>query len=1090
VRRACQGILSWRKHGSAESPALARQSGCTHRFFAGSIAGSACNEFRSKEDVSPGKRCRHVKDTAHLANNCHFRIIVSKFKFFGYPYLSEISWELDKERCPQSISIAKSTMEAETIIDTLLKIEEKQPILISIQALGLSNRVRHGLLRSGLGTVSELIRHWKRVYTIKNVGHKSVTEISKRLEIWYSEANESLQLGVFDIQVGTSANKMSTSKDPEAMELPLEWHEDASNVPIEVLDLSIRAYNSLKRRDINTVDQIYQHWDKICLFKNVGPATRADIRTALASLQIPHDYQRPNNELSSSRNPIGSAKKEKELHLLYSIDRLELSYPLRSLLKKNGINTVDQLTPIKLKELKSQKIIALPTVIEIERALWIWLKHDKTQTLRELEGSGNSEDQAIQHPNPEKFIPDLPIELLDLSIDALDLPIRAYSALKRCEVQTIYDFYRELSKEGSIRGLGPLMLQLIQDSIDTWQSTSYEAGQNSVALTPINPDLTGNSAGYPDYDKSLLTKPIYHLQLSGELLALLKKNNIHTINQLTIAKLQELKCQGVINLSQKVDIQNAIHSWLGEDPLRQKTCQERMKDEGSDALPAKVDFEDYFNVFLDSIDARWISILEFRYGLRTGEKETLEETAAHLGITRERVRQIETLSLKKLKSRKFRLFQSQLFDKIQAYIDKRGGFISELRLVEELNSVLALKTLSMKGILRFIRKLFDEEVRLRESQVTLIYLGTLQGWTTNHWDEEQILHASQKIFDILSNAEFPIQWSDLYTALISEDGLISLDEHLAHAVALSLSDNKQIHRQLDGSWSRTKKPARHARVISVMRELGQAAHFSEIAERYNQIYSDQSLTENAIHGILSGRNEFVRIGRGKYGLREWGLQDDGNIANAIRRILINQNQPMKISGIVDEVLTTWDVSKVSIVAAIDADARFSKTEDGKIWLTEWGLSLEKRFKKDDQTRVDRLYAVLKEFGRPMAVQVIIECHNQVNLEHPLTIAAAKYAMYRKKDLFTYIGSETFALAEWGLEAIEEPSRNRKKEIIDIINEHGPIHINDLYVLYNQINENSPISRNTLNMYLSGLRHWLSRPQRGVYDLRALQGEID
>jgi DNA-directed RNA polymerase alpha subunit len=980
-------------------------------------------------------------------------------------------------------------MEAETIIDTLLKIEEKQPILISIQALGLSNRVRHGLLRCGLDTVSELIRHWKRVYTIKNVGHKSVTEISQRLEIWYSEAQESLQLGKFDVQVDTSANKMSTSKNPESMELPVEWHEDASNVPIEVLDLSIRAYNSLKRRDINTVDQIYQHWDKICSFKNVGPATRADIRTALASLQIPHDYQKTNNELSSSRNPIGSEKKEKELHFLYSIDHLELSYPLRSLLKKNGINTVDQLTPIKLKELKSQKIIALPTVIEIERALWIWLKHDKTQTLRELEGSGNSEDQAIQHPNPEKFIPDLPIELLDLSIDALDLPIRAYSALKRCEVQTIYDFYRELSKEGFIRGLGPLMLQLIQDSIDTWQSTSYEAGQNSVASAPSNPSSTGNLAGLSAYDESLLAKPIYHLHLWGELLSLLKKNNIHTINQLTIAKLEELKCQGVINLSQKIDIQNEIHAWLGKDPLRQKMFQESIKGERFDALPLQAEFEDYFNAFLNSIDARWISTLEFRYGLRTGEKETLEETAAHLGVTRERVRQIESLSLKKLKSRKYRLFQSQLFEKIQAIIEQRGGFVSETRLAEELNNVLTLQLYSIEGILSFIRKLFDEEIKLPQSKTRLVFLGTVQGWVTNHWDEAQILCASQKIFDILSHAEFPIQWSDLYTALISEDGLISLDEHLAHAIALGMSDTNRIHRQLDGSWSKTKKPARHTRIISVMKEIGQAAHFSEIAERYNQIYSDQPLSEHAVHARLSGRNDFVRVGRGKYGLREWGLHDDGNVANAVRRILISHHHPIELSDIMDEVLNTWDVSRGSILAAIETDARFSKTEDGKIWLTATGLTVEKRVKRDDESRGERLFSVLRKFRRPTPVQEIVEAHNKAYPLWPLTVASAKQLMYRKKELFTYTGAERFALREWGLEAVEEPSRDRKKEIIDIINEHGPIHINDLYVLYNQINENSPISRNTLNMYLSSLRHLLSRPQRGVYDLRALQGEI-
>jgi len=198
---------------------------------------------------------------------------------------------------------------------------------------------------------------------------------------------------------------------------------------------------------------------------------------------------------------------------------------------------------------------------------------------------------------------------------------------------------------------------------------------------------------------------------------------------------------------------------------------------------------------------------------------------------------------------------------------------------------------------------------------------------------------------------------------------------------------------------------------------------------------------------------------------------------------------MELSDIMVEVLKTWEVSKVSIIAAIDADARFSKMQDGKIWLTEWGLILEKRIKKDDEGRGDRIFSALKEVGQPLPIKKLVEMHNQVYAERPLTVASAKQLMYRRKDLFTYIGSENFALAEWGLEAAEEPLKDRKKEIIDIINEHGPIHINDLYELYNRTNVNSPISRNTLHMCLSSLRHLLSRPRRGVYELRALECQI-
>ena len=38
-------------------------------------------------------------------------------------------------------------------------------------------------------------------------------------------------------------------------------------------------------------------------------------------------------------------------------------------------------------------------------------------------------------------------------------------------------------------------------------------------------------------------------------------------------------------------------------------------------------------------------MIEFRYGLRTGKKTTLEETAKQFGVTRERIRQIENMAI-------------------------------------------------------------------------------------------------------------------------------------------------------------------------------------------------------------------------------------------------------------------------------------------------------------------------------------------------------------------------------------------------------------------------------------------------------------
>ncbi len=52
---------------------------------------------------------------------------------------------------------------------------------------------------------------------------------------------------------------------------------------------------------------------------------------------------------------------------------------------------------------------------------------------------------------------------------------------------------------------------------------------------------------------------------------------------------------------------------------------------------------------LDSLTPRERRVLDLRYGLGTGRQHTLDEIGAELGVTRERIRQIEAKALRKLR---------------------------------------------------------------------------------------------------------------------------------------------------------------------------------------------------------------------------------------------------------------------------------------------------------------------------------------------------------------------------------------------------------------------------------------------------------
>ena len=66
---------------------------------------------------------------------------------------------------------------------------------------------------------------------------------------------------------------------------------------------------------------------------------------------------------------------------------------------------------------------------------------------------------------------------------------------------------------------------------------------------------------------------------------------------------------------------------------------------------------------LDSLDGREERVIRLRFGLDDGRQRTLEEVGHEFGLTRERIRQIESMALRKLRhpsrSRKLREFATE-----------------------------------------------------------------------------------------------------------------------------------------------------------------------------------------------------------------------------------------------------------------------------------------------------------------------------------------------------------------------------------------------------------------------------------------------
>ncbi len=117
------------------------------------------------------------------------------------------------------------------------------------------------------------------------------------------------------------------------------------------------------------------------------------------------------------------------------------------------------------------------------------------------------------------------------------------------------------------------------------------------------------------------------------------------------ARQMKLSVQKIRELSRVVTKASSLEAPIGESGTAQfmDLIEDVTSPSAIDEL-ARLFRQERVSSLLDIIEEREKDILRLRYGLKDGTSRTLGDTAKCFGITRERVRQIESAALKKLKA--------------------------------------------------------------------------------------------------------------------------------------------------------------------------------------------------------------------------------------------------------------------------------------------------------------------------------------------------------------------------------------------------------------------------------------------------------
>lgn len=337
------------------------------------------------------------------------------------------------------------------------------------------------------------------------------------------------------------------------------------------------------------------------------------------------------------------------------------------------------------------------------------------------------------------------------------------------------------------------------------------------------------------------------------------------------------------------------------------------------------DIDTAVEAILAAIDQeREREIITRRFGLYD-RKETLEQIGELLGITRERVRQLEKAILIRLKIAG-EDGTIPAIASIEKQIVRQLSEMGRLATVQDLTAKLLDNSTDplKRARIAFVAELAPHLTVVNENDNYRHAVGIAE-----YGDEKKLKKEIDEIVKLIKKHGEPLTIDQLHDQLSYEHpdiirALASVSKHLAHLKEL---------------WGLVKWPTVNPKNIRdkiyvILAENGKPLHFSAIADAIKESnFSRKNVTTQAIHNELIKDKRFVLIGRGIYALDSWGYSK-GTVADTIADILRKSDEPLHRDEIVKRVLKNRQVKETTILLNLQSKPQFKRVAKATYTLAE------------------------------------------------------------------------------------------------------------------------------------------------------------
>ncbi len=336
--------------------------------------------------------------------------------------------------------------------------------------------------------------------------------------------------------------------------------------------------------------------------------------------------------------------------------------------------------------------------------------------------------------------------------------------------------------------------------------------------------------------------------------------------------------------------------------------------------------------FLAPLTAREREVLKSRYGLHGSEPETLQAIGDREGITRERVRQIEAGALSTLKAHRDHPYLASFTETATASLKRFGGVAAEDVFLKDIKRALADRSPEKQfgNAAKFVLELTGKFSGERDN-----FGDWRPYWYLSEADRKRAqAFVGQLVSALRARKEEVVGEKKFDTVLASVARSAKISEEAAkNYMGLSKQFVVGPFKEMGlAEWTEVNPRTARDWAYAILKREQRPFHFTELAKVIASHRSEKATNLQTIHNELIKDDRFVLVGRGLYGLREFGYIP-GTAKEIITHVL-RKHGPLPPAKVVSLVKAQRFLKDATILINLQNRKNFQSSPDGRYQVRE------------------------------------------------------------------------------------------------------------------------------------------------------------